>query len=196
MGTFGAELNQLKMLDSSRKMLLAVIFVLLFVLGLLVGGSLLGGAKPTPTPTVTSKQSAASKMPKTLAALTLEPSNTSLTVGQPTQIKVVLSKVGADALDVVINYDPAIFAISALTKGTSYPNYPLLRTDKGKVMISASVTPDKKISPAPPVTVATFTVTPLKKTSASLDFDSKNTIVALGGENVTGLLTGGKYKLE
>ena len=169
---------------TAQKILLSVILFLMFVLGILVGGSLFGGSGIKLPSFPNQTRQTAIPNPRAAASLGLEATTTTLQVGKSTQVKVVLTKASADALDVVLTYDPTLLSVSNVVKGTNYPSYPLVRSDRGKLTVSAAVTPDKATPPPPPITVATFTATALKKGTASLTFDKTDTIVAVGGDNI------------
>lgn len=196
------DVNQLTTLHPKKKLILAGLFFFIFFISVMVGQNIsknkkntsvtppagqspLGGAQPTPM---------VSAKPGT--ELSIAPANQTLGVGQEAKITVVLSKVPVTAADVVITYDPEVVAVSAVQNGAVFERVIRNKVDNGKLIFSASVSPENATQIKEGV-VMTFMVKTLAiSTGTRLDFDPTATITALNGQNTIGQVMGAAITIK
>lgn len=190
--SIGADLKQIQSLDSQKKTLLAAFLFVLFVVSIMVGANLSKEKKTTTTKTALDISS--TLKPKT--RLALSPISKTLKVGSIQKVSVDLLELPVTATDIVLTYDPAVFAVSNVQNGTIFERVLVNKNENGSIMFSAAVSPSKALS-ATKGTILSFTVRALKETPSSLiQFDTQKTITALNGENTLGLSTEATYKVE
>lgn len=138
-----------------------------------------------PQPTISTPQT----------SLSIQPENISLTVGQESQIKVMLTEVPVTALDIEISYDPQMLEIIELKNGSLFANIIRNQIKDGKIIYSASIDPQMKDNLSEGE-VFTLQVKALQSSNAVLEFDSNNTITALAGRNTLGSANGAKLAID
>lgn len=195
--TINKDLKQIKKLALKRKIYILVFLFLLFALAF-VGGVFITRYKPLPpipTPVTTPKPKP-SPILQRRSKLFLTPASGTLTVGEVLPVSVLISNEPVQAVDVVLLYDPSVFAVSDIKKGDVFPL--ILRKDiiPGRVTVSASASPEEPVE-LKTGEVFSFSLTALAATaSASIDFDAQDTIAAKDGVNRLGKIVGGKFRIE
>lgn len=173
MGAFWAFIFQLKKLSRTRQFLIGSI---------LMGALLIGIGIPA-----IAKQ-ASQKRDQRLAAVSLKTEQNSLKVGEKTTatISIDSSKVGVEAAEFIIAFDPAVLEISDLSEGNFFKTYIKKEIGAGRVDIAAIATIGEKsiLVPQGQGTVATFTITGKKKQKTTLSIDKGKTVVATDGKNI------------
>lgn len=197
------EFSHLKTLPPKKKILLAAIFVTLFVASFLGATVLsLNLTKKPPTPvgkeplTTREPTLAFTPTPKPRALLSLSPSDKLLKVGEAIPVSVSISEETAQAVDIVLTYNAKVFSAKNITKGEAFPLLLQKKIDKGRVTVSASIDPKKSGTSAASGEVFSFTLTALSATpSSAVNFDTSQTTVAKNGENILGTAVGGSYEV-
>ena len=199
------EIKQFKKLKTPNKLSILFIYLLLFIIGILVGNIFIKGTTPAlktsgqervlPTKALFPTQPAPTKKPE--ATLSLYPSSQTLKLNEPATIAIMLDGQPADAVDVVVNFDASVFQASNLRKGTAFSDYPqqAFKIDNRQGIITVSaVHTNQTPFPSLPVTIATFSLTGTKEIVPSyVSFDRDATVVAKDGVNILGPALGGSY---
>lgn len=180
------DIQQIKNLPLRRKIGIGVAFVALFFIGVYLATGFSGGLKKAaPIPTTVQKN-VPTVTPKPYSRLQIVVPNTTVTKGQAVPVSVAIDKEPAQAVDVVLTYDANVFTASNIVMGTAFPNPIRKLIQPGKVLVSASLTPETQNVKA---NGTIFTVTLTAKaavTDSQIGFDPKDTIVAVNGKNILG----------
>lgn len=176
--------EEIKQLDNQRKGVLFALIFILFVVSIVVGAYLT--RNPSLVPQIQKPQ--VTLAPST--SLSMNPGTLNLKVGEKQTVSVDLSTIPVSAIDLGINFDPSVVSISNVTNGEVFDKVIVNKVAEGKMMYSASVSPDNPTE-TKEGTVLTFTVTALKPVETTLlDFNLTDTITALNGLNTLGVTTG------
>lgn len=191
--TLAKDVRDIKKLDDNRKFLLLMLFVVLFVISVLVGGFLAQNRPQTQVP-----QTAPQRTTKLKPTTTLSIVSTSKTLKQGTTEKVTvnLEKTPVTAIDIVLNYDPNLLTVSNIENGTVFARVIRKKIETGKIIYSAAIdTASKTALQTGPV--FSFSIRALKSAgSAKITFDPSQTITALNGENTLGSSLGASFNLQ
>ncbi|MBI4067763.1 hypothetical protein HY407_05250 [Candidatus Gottesmanbacteria bacterium] len=166
--------------------LLAFTFLLGFLLPVIV-------SRTAFSPTSSLEQTSPSPTPIP-ATVKLHSSKSQFKVGESFSLDIILNSNNqpVEAADFVLNYDPIYLKATQIVTGNYFGQFPTKKIDKDFIKISAvaAYKGNKIIIPQGEGVVATLTFVPLKKTTTTIiSFDTAQTIVASGGQNITGLLS-------
>lgn len=187
------DVNQLSTLHPKKKLILVGLFFFIFFISIMVGQNISKNKKNatvTPPTDTTNSQPTPMVSTKPGTELSMAPASQTLGVGQEAKITVVLSKVPVTAADVVITYDPEALAVSAVQNGAVFERVIRNKVDNGKIIFSASVSPEKATQIKEGVVMTFMVKTLAKSTGTRLDFDPTATITALNGQNTIGQVMG------
>jgi len=186
-----------------------VLLVCVAVIFLGIGIGLTAPKKTVPPPSLFSSSGLTNLLPTAEptpfpALFTLEPTSKTLKVGESLSLALTLNS-GAftiDAVDAILNFDPAVLKAEKITPGKIFSQYPIKQIDnkKGKVQLSAAaeIKNGKVVSFSGEGEYGSVTFRTLKATdSAQIVFDI-NSIVASAGKNVLDLKEskGGNYIIK
>ncbi|MBP9797605.1 hypothetical protein KBC70_00475 [Candidatus Woesebacteria bacterium] len=156
-------------LHPNRKLAVFGIILFIFVLSILVGvyftqsKGTMKTDRTNPTGTVASSKT---------TTLSLVPSTAEVKVGSQVKVSVMLSGEAVPAADVVVNYDPAFFALSDtdILVGSAFKSIPFKKVENGKIIVSTLVDLSKPTE-VNTGEVISFTLEALKPGSSELSFD-------------------------
>lgn len=181
------EWSSFKDLDSNRKLLVMVMFILLLGFGFFLGSQTGNPNNPIGTNiSFTNQQPAPTSKPMT--NIMVIPSATTGTVGQAIPVSVKISGSMVQAADVSLSYDPTMVTVSNVTEGTALPQILRNQPTRGKIAVSAAVDLKKPFPATTDGDIFIFTVTPIKSGTAQLTIDTKETILANSGVNILGTI--------
>ncbi len=178
MDNINQDVQDFHKLHPNRKLAVFGIILFVFIISILIGvyfskGSFNIGNETTET-TI--------ENPEGTTNLTLVPSSETVAPGETITVSVMLDGDAVQAVDVAINFDPALFAASEVTNGDVYDDILRQSVENGQVLVSAAV------SPSNPDALNTgelfsFTLEALDAGSTELTFDTDLTITAKNGTN-------------
>jgi hypothetical protein len=157
--------------------IIAVIFALSIGAGLYFAGQ--SGLRKAPSDVTKDTN-------KGMSQLSIVPESPSIAKGGTTKVSVNMNDTGAQAVDVVITFDPKLVAISEITNGDVFPD--ILRSEvvNNQVIVSAAVDPNNPAE-VKTGTLFSFTLKGVSVGSAALNFDKDLTITATNGVNTLGM---------
>lgn len=179
MDNINKDVQDFHKLHPNRKLAVFGIILLVFIISILVGvyfsrGSFKFGSQQTTESTISN--------PEGTTNLTLVPSAESVAPGESITVSVMLDGDPVQAVDVAVNFDPALFAASDITNGDVYGDILRESVENGQVLVSAAVAPsnpdDLKTGE-----LFSFTLEALDAGSTELSFDTDLTITAINGSN-------------
>lgn len=192
MSTFNNDLKQFGALNGSNKLVIFLILVVLFAASYFFGKSFLG--KKDMTEVSTTAPTGEAQTTNT-AVIAVQPTSSTLKVGETVEIAVALSKDAAQAVDVILNFDPKYIEVSDVRAGKNFPVLISQNVEAGKVTVSSSITPEKATEPQVGE-VAVMTVKALAPVDNTfLQFDPKDTIVAKDGVNILNSSLGASFAI-
>lgn len=193
------DLSHVSKLDNNRKFLLLVLFVMVFGASVFVGNMIFNkGALPAVPGTGGEEVAEVVPTAKPTSTLMFSPAAGEWQVGEATKVSVMLEGVPVTASDVVVTFDPTLVSVSEPVNGTVFAQVIRNTVDEGKILYSASVSPENPESPSVGE-VLSFEVTPLEAAAGeevSLQFDPIETITAIDGESTLGTTVGGVYSVN
>ncbi len=183
------DIFEFKTLSPQVKFLLAIQVVILFIFSILVGVlfSPQFNKKVQQNPNGNPNSAIADR---NSTQLSIEPKDEIVKVGESRLMSVHLKGSSVTAVDIVLNYDPAMLEVSDVTNGTAFGRVIINKVEKGKIYFSAAqdVTNAQKVNKNDDGAVFGFKVTALKKTeTAKIEFSLDETITAENGENKLGI---------
>lgn len=175
-----------------------VLFLLLFFIGAVIGVYIFRG-KPVVVPGkmagVPSRiEIQPTKMP--LTNLSLSPSLKILTVGEVLPLAVMIDGDPAQAVDIVLSYDPTIFTPAKVTLGDVFPQILQEQVKDGKIRVSMSVNPQnpKLLGKG---TVFTINLSAISATKSSqVKFVPEETLVGRAGMNILSHTTNATFTVR
>lgn len=191
--SFKKDLQELSRLEANKKMLLAGLFIFIFVISVIVGQNITKKSTTSTTNEAMPQNGSVSQKPTTTLSIT--PGSGTLSVGKQSKMSVLLAKLPVTAIKVTLVYDPKILSVSTIENGGLFQKIVRQKIDNGTVTFAATVLPDKANNLNEGIVVS-FMVKPLKAVDSTvIAFDTKDTTTALNGENTLGSATGGSYKV-
>ncbi len=190
METVQTDVQQFNQLHPHRKLAIFSIILFVFVVSVAVG---VYYSKSTSAP----KESATDSQtdPTSSTILSLIPSEEVLKVGDTFTITVLLSGKPAQASDVFVNFDPAMFSASQVVNGKVYAS--LFRQDIKDGVVSASGAVEPVAQPEMRTgELFTFTLKALKKGTSDITLDKSKTLTAVNGANTLSKVENITIKVE
>lgn len=193
--------KEVKKLDQNRKLLIIVLFAVVFVASILIGAFLFAPKQfEQLTSSLPGNQQAQNQIPtsKPSTNLTINPGSGTIAAGEDQQISVDLAGLPVSAIDISLTWDPQLLQVTDLENGDVFQKMIVNKLSEGKIRYSASLSPEEQTSPSTG-SVITFTATALEAASGSevsIQFDPIETITALNGENTLGSTTDATFIVE
>ena len=172
------DVQEFQNLHPNRKLAVFGIILLVFIISILVGVYFSKGSfnvgQQGPEESVTN--------PEGTTTLTLVPSAEMVETGESITVSVMLDGDPVQAVDIAVNFDPALFAASNIVNGNIYSDIIRESVENGQVLVSAAVDPN---DPDALTTgeLFSFTLEAVEAGSSELTFDSELTITAKNGSN-------------
>lgn len=159
-------------LHPNRKLAVFGIILFIFVLSILVGVYFTQSKTQMSSSDDLMVEKDAQKADASATTLSLVPSKESVNVGDTVKVSVMLSGEAVPATDIVVEYDPAYFAVSDadIVIGSAFKSIPFKKVANGKISASALVDLNNP-SNVQTGEVMSFSLEALKAGSSKLSFD-------------------------
>lgn len=178
--TIQGDVQQFHTLHPQKKLKALAIIAVIFVVSIAAGLYFANKSNMSKAP-----QQAAPETAEGMSQLTILPEAQTVTKGQTTQVQVLINKTGAQAADVVIDYDPKVVEITNIVNGDVFPDMLRSQIENGQVAVSAAVDPNNPTD-VKTGTLFSFTLKGLAAGAANLTFNKDLTITATNGVNTLG----------
>ena len=181
-------------LDVKQKIGIICALVALFGLGFFITTRFSSKKNAITNTTGQTGKAKATLSPQPSTTLSLSPSTKTVKVGETLSLTVMLTGDKAQAVDITLTFDPAVFSASDIAVGQAFPVVLRQRIVDGKIIVSASIDPSNQPESNPTGAIFTVNLTALgTKASTTVDFEAKDTIVAQNGKNIVGKTVAGTY---
>lgn len=192
--TLKQDLKDLKKLDPQTKVYVIIFIILIFIASILTSSSFISpGNSPSAAETENQTENITEEPTTTLS---ITPSSDTLSVGDVIAVSVILSKTPVTAVDISLSYDPKVFGVSDIKKGSVFPTLLNQKIEAGKIIVSASIDPEGAKNPTTG-DVFSFSLKALVPSENSLiQFDKELTTTAVAGENTLGLTVDANFTVQ
>lgn len=190
------DVEQFHALESHRKVAVAGIIIVVFLVSLGVGIAISRGNRFTQfVPGQPSTQKQQKTNPQGSTALAIKTSSQKVQVGDTFTASVMISDTPVQVADVIITYDPKLVKVTQVQNGTVFDNLLQNSIEDGSVTVSGAVDPSEPQS-LKDGEVFSLTLTALAPGQAALSFDSDRTITAKDGSNTLSNATGTTVSIQ
>lgn len=172
-----SDIKEFSNLHPHRKLAVFGIILFVFVLSILIGvyfSRSQDSSTETPIDQTTSVPD--------ITTLALVPSSESVAVGETIEVSVMLDGEPAQAVDVAVLFDPAVFTASNITNGQVYDSIVRESIEDGVVSITAAVSSNEELD-LNTGELFSFTLEAVAPGTSELSFDPDLTITAKNGLN-------------
>lgn len=196
--TYKKDLERFFSLPAKSRLLIAVILTGAFLFTIVLFANI-GKNPPLPsnqmTRITTPKQAVQPEINQYTSTLSLSPRQASLPVGEELDVSVILTENPAQAVDIVLEYDPQYLEVSNIRGGTSFTQVLLNQRQNGRILFSAALDPassDKSTVGE----IFSFTLKGREATpAATIDFSPSETKVGADGQFSLGTTLTGNYQI-
>lgn len=183
-------MKELDKLDPTRKLYIVIIFVVLFMIGLIVGQKFFNANSKNEM-----IESPTENANKSMTYVSFSPSSATIEVGKEKKVSVMLLDGEIQAADIVFTI-PSSVEIADIKPGKNFPILLNQQIKDGKASVSVSLSPDTSKKTASGE-LFSFTLKALAlDANAQLMFDKNETVAAKDGKNVLGTLKDATYIIK